>query len=791
MIGRLLGIDNIGPVTYFEWYLRHPWPRVVALALVLAAVAYAAVIYRRERTLSRGRRVVLGVLRATLYAVLVVLLFEPVLGIEMRVKLRRSILVLLDASESMGIHDRRSGRRELEDAALALGKAPFDQPSKPLAAKDRAEVAAASRLALAKGIVDHPELDIFKELGREHRIRYFRFGERLEPTGGEGEVLADSLRRVQPTAKATRLGTAIEEAVRRYSGQPVAGVMVLTDGASNGGADPLDVARRLRERGIPLFTVGLGLPHPPDVRIQAVSVHDTVLFKDRVSVFVEIASTGYGNRTVALTARLDGEEVASVPVLLSGRPQFEELTFVPDRKTGALKLEVAVEPLPGESSTDNNRQERTVRVIDEKIRVLYVEGKPRWEYRYLRQVLLRDPQLDVKFLMTEGDRDLAKASDRYLAIFPEEAAKAYGFDLVILGDVPASTFAPAQLKRMEQLVRERGGSLLMLAGDRHAPTSYAQTPIAAVLPVKLHTAGREAVNDAMHPVLTDAGRESTMTTLDVPEERNVALWALVRPLYRVPALVGAKPAATVLLTLPDAARRTEPYPLVAWHRYGSGKALFVGTDQLWRLRFKRGDKYHLRFWGQAVRFLTLSRLLGENKRIRLETSRRAYRTGEHVHIYANVLDETYDRVTAPHYAVRVERTEPQPTTDTLTLEPVKGTAGLYQGYFTPDKPGRYRLRTRPADQEFANTVEFAVATAPLEQLEPAMQEDRLRKMAELSGGRYITVRDLPTLPDAIAGEQRTAVVRREKELWDLPIIFIVLLACVGLEWFLRRRYDLI
>ncbi|MFW6163691.1 MAG: hypothetical protein ACODAJ_13055, partial [Planctomycetota bacterium] len=298
--------------------------------------------------------------------------------------------------------------------------------------------------------------------------------------------------------------------------------------------------------------------------------------------------------------------------------------------------------------------------------------------------------------------------------------------------------------------------------------------------------------ESLHPVLTEAGEKSTVVTLDPDPDRNRRLWALVKPLWSVPALVGKKAGASVLLTLADAPRRTEPYPLVAWHRYGSGKSLFVGTDQLWRLRFKRGDIHHLHFWGQVIRFLTLSRLLGENKQVRIETPRRSYRTGEHVQIIVNALTETYEPVTAPTYTVRVERLEPQPDTTELTLERVQGAGGgLYQGFFTPEAEGQYRVRTQPKDAGRSNAVEFTVATTPLEQLEPAMQQERLEKMAELSGGRYLTVRDLPELPDAVAGEQRTAVIRREKELWDVPLLFVVLLACAGTEWFLRRRYDLI
>ncbi|MFW6163007.1 MAG: hypothetical protein ACODAJ_09575, partial [Planctomycetota bacterium] len=499
MLGRLLGIDDAGPVTYFDYALRHPWPRIVVLLLVVAALGYVAWIYHRERTLSRGRRIALGVCRGILYALVIVMLFEPVLGMEMQVKVRRSLLVLLDRSASMAMHDRRSGRKQLEDAALALGKVPFDQPSKPLSAKDRAEAANAARIDLAKGLLTNPDLEVFDELSRTHKVRYFAFGEQLEPTTGEGEVLAETLRGIEATAEATRLGTAIEEAVRRYSGQTVAGILVLSDGASNGGIDPLEVARRLHERGIPLFPLGLGLPHPPDVRIASVTVHDTVLLRDTVPVHIQVDSTGYAHRSVELTMTLDGERVGRAQVLLDDQPQFVDLEFTPERRAGSAPLAIELEELPGESSTENNRYEKPIQVIDEKIRVLYVEGKPRWEYRYLRRVLLRDESLDVKFLMTEGDRDLAKVHEQYLATFPEEAAKAFAIDLVILGDVPARYFTPSQLERMEQLVRERGGSLLMLAGERHAPASYYDTPIADVLPVKLHPAGRESVPESLHP----------------------------------------------------------------------------------------------------------------------------------------------------------------------------------------------------------------------------------------------------------------------------------------------------
>ena len=790
-MGRLFGLDNTQSVTYVELLFQESWPRLVILALVLAAIGYAVFLYRRETALSVPLRTLVAVLRAAALSALVVAMFDPRLGLEMIVKVRRTVLVLLDVSESMTTRDARQSGDDLKDAALALGTMPFDQADGPVPESARAEAASAPRTDLARGLLSHPTMNLATRLGEDYTVRYFGFGERLRPAEGKGETAPEALLAMEPTGKVTRLGSAIREAVDRSAGEPVAGVIVLTDGISNDGLEPMGVARRLGERGVPVLPVGLGLADPPDVRLRSLIVPGTVFHKDRVPVRVEITSGGYAKRTANLTVSLDGREVAGKAVSLSGAGQFEEILFIPETASGSARLEVAVSTLPGEIATANNRLAQTVRVIDEKIKVLYVEGKPRWEYRYLRQVLLRDHRLDVKFLLTEGDRDQAVASDLYLTDFPEDAAKAFHFDLVILGNVPSSYFSRAQLARIEELVQKHGGSFLMLAGHRHAPLTYIGTPIASLLPVRLRAEGWRDVADAVHPVVADDAADSAVMLLEAPAVRNQQLWSLVRPMVKVPVLDGPKPGATVLATISRGARPGEPYPLIAWQRYGSGKSLFVGTDQLWRLRFKRGDKYHARFWGQAITFLTLSRLLGENKRIQIETDRQDYRTGHRIQITANVLDELYEPVAAPSYTVQLDQTAPGKRSRPIRLEPLPHVPGLYQGYVTPQEAGRYTVRAAGADPALANTAQFTVADAPLEQLEKAMQETLLRNMAQASGGRYFAVRDLGELEKTIAGDRPTAVERTEKPLWDLPIVFLALLAFLGVEWLVRRMHDLV
>ncbi len=794
MLRRLLGLDDAGDVSRLEPYLRLDWPRAVLLAAVVAALVYVVVVYRRERTIPRRKRTLLGVLRAGTFVVLLVLLFEPVLAVSTTVPLPRTVLVLLDASESMNIRDKRRRPAEQAEAALALGTLPYADANAELPDDARAAASRASRLELARGLLARGQGNVFEQIARRYRVRYFAFGRRVVPAEGRGLTGPQALAAVDANAPATRLGTAMEEALARFGGQSISGLVVLTDGASNEGLAPLEVARRMRERAVPLYPVGLGLPHPTDVRLDAVLVPETVFVKDKVPVRVQFSSTHLAGRAADLTLTFDGREVATRGVTLNDRAQFAELLFEPARPVDAARLEVAITPRGAgvdEASTDNSRLARTVRVIDEKIKVLYVEGKPRWEYRYLRRVLLRDHRLDVTFYMTEGDKELAQHSERYLATFPLEADEAFRFDLVILGDVPRKRFSRLQLERLEELVRQQGASLLLLAGFFHAPGEYLGTPIAEMLPVKVRPDGVATLDDMVHPKVTAEGLTSAVVTLEHPEERNQALWSQVRPMFGVPRLDGMKKGATRLLTLSGSTRGGEPYPLVCWHRHRRGKVMYVGTDQLWRLRYQRGDKYHARFWGQAIRFLTLSRLLGGNRRIRIETDRSDYRVGERVHVSANVLDEAYSPVLSRSFDVVAELAGPPAQRATVHLAAVPGMSGLFRGFFTPEQPGRYELRPADAPEEISNVARLGVEAASLERQEPAMQEDLLRRTAELSGGRCFTARDLPELAKELSGERRSTSVRLTKELFDLPVVFALLLGLLAVEWMVRRRSDLV
>jgi len=790
MFQKLIGLEADERLVNFEAYLRHGGLWIVVALCAAALLAFY--LYRREHALSRARRIFMGCCQALAVMLLVVILLEPVLDVQLVKPLKRTLLVMLDTSQSMAIRDLRRRTADVEEAARLTGAiALTNSLSEAEAAKLSAKADAKSRLELAQLALAHPGLPWLARLAAEYDVRFFSFDDTLRPAAGE-EGSADWLRKRSADGPASRIGSAIAEAVDRHAGQPLGGVVVLSDFAWTGGRDPAEVARDLKSRNVPVFPVGIGVSAQPDYSVRRIIAPEVAFSGDKIPLRIQVDSFDFEGQHGELVLRVNGAPVTTKSVVFAGGAQFEEIIYQPLQKTGTVELDVTVSGPPGEISKDNNSAAHKLKILDEKIHVLYVEGLPRWEYRYLRWVLLRDPRLDVRFLMTEGDPLLPATSPRQLAKFPEDPAEIMKYDLVILGDVPARYFNSTQLARMEELVRQGGGSLLMLAGPVGTPATYLQTPIAKVLPVKFVNEPWRPVGEDRYPVVTAEGLESPCTSLLSPADANARLWARVRPLAHVPPLEGAKPGATTLLTLSGEIEGTRIYPLVAWQRYGNGKAMFVGCEDLWRLRLEEGTTYHARFWGQTIQFLALSRLLGANKQIALETDRRNYSAGEQIKIFANVLSETFEPVTEPAFKVLLEQAGPTQTPIELELEPVPNSPGLYAGLHLAAEDGAFVIKTLPIHREHSNVVEFEVKTTPLEQRETDMQAKVVRQVAELSGGQAYRLSELGALPGRLhRDEPLTQSIHRERDLWDLPLLFVAMVLITGVEWFLRRRDNLV
>jgi hypothetical protein len=782
------------------------WARPISTAVVIsafvAAFALTVFLYRRRQGLPLGFRMVLAFFRLLALCLIVSVLFEPTATVKQTHTEKRRLPVLVDVSQSMSVKDQRKRSGDIGEAAVALGFLPLastpedvKRSAMSLDGKQRDAIAAASRLDLATGLLSKSAGEMLGSIGEDLDVSYHAFGETMHRLGEGDSGIKESLAALQSDSPETSIAGALEALAKTERGAPLAGVVLVSDGLDTSSRRAESVVRDLGTRGIPVYTVPVGIADPDDVSIRNVIMQDVAFTGDKVPVRVQLQSKGYEKRTSDLTVSLNGRGVARQTVSFEGGLQSEEIFFNVDvAERGAARIGIKIEAFSDEATAANNLVERSVRVVNEKINVLCIEGSARWEFRYLRAMLKRDPRINATFIGTRSQPELAQNSSEYIASFPEEREEAFSYDLVILGDVDSAFFSTEAFLRLEELVRERGGSLLMLCGARFAPASYAGTPVERMLPVEFDPdAEWEDIDESVYPVLTPEGRSSLVMTLETDQDENDLVWSRVAPLDRIPPLLAPRPGATVLAELSDTQSRADRYPLVAWQRYGTGKCMMMATDRLWLLRFKTGDKYHWRVWSQCVQFLTLSRLMGEHKRIRLETDRGTYPVDDRVMLYANLLDNDYEPLIQSGFEIGVSALDTDGSAgdpQRVTLRPDKSNPGLYEGYFSPLRAGGYRVEANPADRPLSNSIEFQVADLRPELANTDMQIDHLRRIAELSGGEVLSALELQKLPALLNREPHTTTVRTDRPLWDNSLVALVLVALLGIEWILRRKYDL-
>lgn len=845
------------------------WLWLLLTAGLLAGVVW---LYRRESAeLSRGRRWTLGALRGAVVVLLMLMLLQPTLRVTRETEVRRQLLVLLDRSQSMALVDQRVEPDDLVRAAIAAGLAdPAGGVQQPLPAD--AETLRLSRAELAVKALTDGRLRLLQRLAPAVDLRVMTFGRDLReatahgderdarpergsgggdaPASGEGlgrdapsvERAVSAVRSLRPADDATALGNALRDAMERTRGQPLAGVLLVTDGANNAGVSPVLSARRMAgtrpgtrptdpsvtsgadtlSGGVPLLIYGVGVTRPRDLAVLTVTSPQTVFVDDDVAVTVRLRSGGLAGQSARLTLEADGLAVAAETLTLpSDGEMTATLRWRPasgGSRRADVQLTARVEPLAGELTADNNAASTRVRVVDGRIRVLYVESRPRWEYKYVQAILLRDRRVEANFVLLDRSEPQAMPASGdggpMLPRFPETRDALFSYDVVILGDVDPATLSREQTAWIETHVSQFGGGLVLMAGRRNMPWRWAGTPLERLVPVEWTASrvggGRGADGPAVGSAgdasetprrltLTPAGRMSEMLRLADDDAGNLALWASLPPVYWTAAVGRARPGAEVLLVddatplrrgdasgrpgvSPDGAADAGGTPVVAVQRYGAGTTLFIGTDNLWRWRRNVGDRHHARLWGQIVLRMALPHLLGESRRTQLSADRRQYAAGENVTVFARLYGPTFepilrDRVTA------VLRRADDAEQRTVDLRPVPEQPGLYRGESRVPSPGRWRL-TVDTDDEAA--LDLDVTESRLEQLETALNEELLVELARITGGAFFREEDLHRLPERLAPRGDGLRTTYDAAVWASPLYFLLLIVLWSSEWGLRK-----
>jgi hypothetical protein len=817
----------------------HPIPAwVFFLVIVPAVIGFVGFVYRRERPdaeagtapgdrpAARGRtarRVLIG-LRVLVLLALVALLAEPVLRTTKYENIDSSILVLVDDSLSMDVADKYSNRDLLQKLADFYRSTPETMES-------------TTRYDLIWRLFRDGEIGFLEALRAKGKVAVSSFARSLRrvrdiPKKRSGDAaLKDEEREVLPLydlvrtderTRETRVSDAILDAVSSERGgglgaaeSRIAAVLVFSDGQQTAGARPVEeVARRLGQRGIPIYAVGVGNPDEPrDIRAAGLDVSDIVLAGDRVPFDAAIIADGFEGERVRVDLKIDSDVVDTEYVLLEGKGhrQSVRLEHRPPRP-GEFVATVEVEKRSGELFTDNNTVSKPIRVLDQKIRVLYAEGPPRWEYRYLKNALIRDSTMEAQIFLFSADKSFIQESSPGippLADFPRTREAIFSYHVIILGDVDLKRRLGAEeIALLKEFVSEAGGGLVFIAGDNANPWKYTDTDLYSVLPVEVPERGSlpavpAPITTAFNVELTPVGKEHTVLRLDNDPERNQKLWENKdgRVLEHLPgfywfAEVGpAKKGAVVLARHPTRVHPVDQRGLVvlAFMNQGKGRTFFSGVDNTWRWRAGVDNQYFYRFWGQVIRFAATGRLLGKTPRFRVTTDKPEYTLGENVDIEARVFDadmkpSTEKSVTVHHQARAADAQAPDKIE--IDLSPVEG-QGAYRGAMVANRLGLHELWLGTENERLAFTS-FEVAVPALEMKDPRRNQAFLEEAAKASGGAFFEIPDVLKAVEAIQGESRARQGEvADDPLWDDAWVLLLFTGLIAAEWILRKMVHLL
>jgi len=766
-----------------------------------ALVAMAIWLYRRySEHVPRWHRIGMTTLRSVFLGLLVLLLMRPVLQLTIEGSIRRAVAVLIDGSSSMQIEDDRLGD-DRKRAAIALGRL---NPTGGLEqeARNIDDIGRPPRIRLVRSLLRNEQLRLLPRLADEFDIRPYRFGSSLDEIAvadARSVVTGDWLDTIKTEDASTRLGDAIRELLGRSRGQPLAGIVLVTDGASNSGSPVTAAAEMARQQGVPLYVWGVGITSPREVAVTSLFAPEVAFFDDEVPVGVRIRSQGMAGRTTRLRLQLVPEQPDNAPavetieqeIVLADGEQVVPLILTPqkereDQQSAQYRLVATIQPTGEESNTENLTRSQPLRVVDGKIKVLYVERAPRWEYRFLQAMLMRDRRVTLKTVLLEAAPGLSSdPNGPYLPSIPTDRQELFSYDLIILGDVNPRTLPSSQLEAMEEFVSKFGGGMLVIAGPRHALKEIDGTVLERMLPVESirGATAAAAVSREITVELTTQGRQSTMLRLSEDETESAALWARLPPILWIVPSVRAKPAADVLLVDPQrvggAGDRT---PIFAIHQYGLGQVFYAGTDQTWRWR-RIGDEYHVTLWTQIVRRLALPHLLGESKRTQLSTDQQEYATGDRVTVYARLYDQNYAPIVDPDVrATYRSRTGIEGQVLMRREQP-----GVYRGEFVAPQAGAYELYI---ESDPTTVLTFSVGAPRLELSQTAMNEALLQQIAAASGGAYYREENLHELPDQLRTRTERIKSTHDVEIWSSPLYFLLVLLVVSAEWVWRKAAQL-
>ncbi len=786
---------------------------VIILVIIPLILIYTWTIYKREKIESRkGITTILSLLRILAIILTFLFLWEPVIVIKDFYYMKSKFIFLIDDSKSMSIVDKY-------DISLGQEIATAANITKRGGTLDVEKVNQMNRLEIVKNILTNfvPSLAEFKE---HYDFRFYTFSEVTN-------IINDTttFSELKPIGNYTAIGEAIKNVFYEQKGSLLAGIAIISDGVNNAGENPISVLEKISISypNTHIFTLGVGNPNKPkDIILVNLVAPEEVNLNDNISFEYTVRHVGYEGKTISCGLELDNKSIdgASRTITLPvGKDSIEDKIEYKADKEGDFKFAVNCAPSPEELNFNNNRLEVNVKVRTKLVKLLYIEKWPRFEYRAIKDLVIRDTvHYEAQLYLIEATdgfiQDYTPArNNKPLEDIPVRKSELFTYDVILIGDVEPRDLHSVHsnedfMTNLVKFVDEYGGGVGFIAGN-NMPIAFKDTPLKEILPFTI--TGEEIMRDTSESEedikidfkLTREGEDSEIFRF-APEDELSQLFGkkedknILSGFYSFVPIKRRKPGTEVLANFIDPHQRfgTTELPFIIKWTWGirvGGRIIFIATDELWRWREYLGSKYHSAFWDRVINYLK-GGYKRKGKRFILSTDDKEYSIGEEVKISVKAYDKDFN----PLQAEEISLSLLDPENNMIEIKAKKtAIAGSYTYVYIPDKEGKYTLSVKldaVEGSELEEKIGFEVKSTTPEFLNMVMDEQMLKNIALKMNGNFYYIWNIKELKKqfSMIPEEASQISKiTEYDLWNTKILFFIFLIILSCEWIIRKLVQLL
>lgn len=748
----------------WQFQFSEPLPWWLLILIFTAVLVFTSFTYWKIRKrLSKRLRLFLLILRGLVLILLILFLLQPRLSLHGTRTLQPIVVLLIDDSASMGLRDMEGNE---------------------------------TRFERVRRLFSTRERDFLQRLERNYLLKPYTFSDSIRAVEWE-KLFSTHL----PQGLWTDLGRSLSQIKEEFKGQPLAGVFLISDGAHNG---PENLGRVAEDFNLPIHTIGVGDPQGfVDLQIANLATSDFAFIRTAVDLEVTIRAFGFLGQEVPVVLKRGGEaiKIARIKIEREGEERRVPLSFTP-KEVGTFHYTVSIPKYAQDMVPENNSRDFTLQVIRDKIRVLYICGMPGWEYKFLRRLLKKDPNIElVSFNILRTPFDIADVPERELSLIPFPIKEIFlkeifNYDLLIFENFSFRPYLSlSYLANIKKFVEE-GGAFLMIGGESSFGSGgYGNTPIEDILPVAIGKTRLSREKKSFRMRLTPQGTSHPILTLNRDPQISARLWGAMPALWGCNQVLRAKPRATILGVHPWRKNEYGNLVILAVQEYEKGRTMALTANTTWRWNFGligegKSNRAYFNFWRQAIRWLIKA---PELKLVRIKTNKNEYLPGER----AEIAIRAYDRYYRPNQDAYIKLKLILPSGKVVRLDSISSLEkpGEFESEYLVSREGSYRVEVEAWERGVnlgSDRKTFMVKRPDLEWENANLNEKLLKNISGTTGGRYYHIADprLKSISFDFPPLKPEVIEEKGFELWDTPFAFLLLVVLLSGEWFIRKRSGL-